>query len=80
LFHTTNLEGNVAEEPRLVLAKPLDRSYEAFVSFINGFYEALTGKPVGEMDEAQAAEMRTGWREFWGTAVQAEAPAPPEKP
>jgi hypothetical protein len=75
-----NLGGNVAEKPRSVLARPDDETFEAYVTFVNSFYEALTGKPAGEMDEAEIEKIRASWREFWSREEKEEKPAPPQKP
>jgi len=65
---------------RLVLARPADETFEAYVTFINSFYEALTGKPAGEMDEAETEAMRARWQQFWSAADQEEEPVSPQKP
>jgi hypothetical protein len=65
---------------RLVLGRPVDKSFESYKAWITGMYAALTGKPADEMDEAETEKMRAGWRAFWAGTEQAEAPVPPEKP
>jgi len=36
----------MGEEPRLVLAKPTEQSFAAYLAFIDSFYTGMTGKPV----------------------------------
>ena len=53
------------EEPRLVLAKPTEQSFAAYLAFIDSFYTGMTGKPVPERSEAEIEKLRADWRKFW---------------
>jgi hypothetical protein len=59
---------------RLVLSRPVDKSFEAYKSWIANTYGAMTGTPAGEMDEE---ELRQDWQNFWGDQTPDPSGEPP---
>jgi hypothetical protein len=54
---------------RLVLSRPKDESFEAYRSWIENTFSAMSGVAgAGSSEE----KLRSDWRKFWGTDEEGE--------